>query len=314
MIVVCLVLMIIAAAQRLRMREFKEVARLFRYGERRRRPPRYRAMLVRNTLPLLERCDSIAALQALLEEVRKDLGFETLQIRFRAEALPAILNGVLEIEVKELSPVQDPGLVRGNGVPSWTGKVEILGEERGVESGGQGTPETSGRMRVLGEVVATKPAWKRRRASETDDELLQFLADGLATWIAAHSSPRPVRKPRVLVAEDDPRMRSLLQAILRDAYEVIPARNDAEAMATARDQLPDLILLDLNGPRPNGDPICRALKADPRTQHVPLIMLTSLTDVVERGKGTGNGADDYIAKPFDAEELKARVRKALRRT
>jgi DNA-binding response OmpR family regulator len=84
-------------------------------------------------------------------------------------------------------------------------------------------------------------------------------------------------------------------------------------MATARDQLPDLILLDLNGPRPNGDPICRALKADPRTQHVPLIMLTSLADVVERGKGTENGADDYITKPFDAEDLKARVRKVLRR-
>ena len=254
LIVLCLVLTIFAAAQRLRMREFKEVSRLIQYGERRRRPPRYRAMLVRNTLPLVERCESVEGLRVLLEEVRKDLGFLTLQVRFKEEAVPAILNGLTEITVADPAPPKDPDLVRQNGVLSWTGSTEILcpmwngecgmrnhsnaecGMRNGAEhregSGGdkgtgrQGDRETgcgrgseppsflaskhpsqeraesraagggegsehpwhvraeSREMQVVGEVVVTKPAWKRRRASENDDELLQFLADGLGRWIA----------------------------------------------------------------------------------------------------------------------------------
>jgi UDP-GlcNAc:undecaprenyl-phosphate GlcNAc-1-phosphate transferase len=266
LIVLCLVLTIFAAAQRLRMREFKEVSCLIQYGERRRRPPRYRAMLVRNTLPLVERCESVEGLRVLLEEVRKDLGFLTLQVRFKEEAAPAILNGLTEITVADPAPPKDPDLVRQNGVPSWTGSTEILcpmwngecgmrnhsnaecGMRNGAEhregSGGdkgtgrQGDRETgcgrgseppsllaskhpsqeraesraagggkgsehpwhvraeSREMQVVGEVVVTKPAWKRRRASENDDELLQFLADGLGGWIA-----RKRESDRVTVTE-----------------------------------------------------------------------------------------------------------------
>jgi hypothetical protein len=217
LIVLCLVLTIFAAAQRLRMREFKEVSRLIQYGERRRRPPRYRAMLVRNTLPLVERCESVEGLRVLLEEVRKDLGFLTLQVRFKEEAVPAILSGLTEITVADPAPPKDPDLVRQNGVASWTGNTEILcpmwngecgmqneGESREpraesrVTEGGKGSElprvlasqhprhvRAEGReMQVVGEMVVTKPAWKRRRASENDDELLQFLADGLGRWIA----------------------------------------------------------------------------------------------------------------------------------
>lgn len=99
---------------------------VFQRGERRRRPPRYRAMLVRNTLPLVERCESVEGLRVLLEEVRKDLGFLTLQVRFKEEAAPAILNGLTEITVADPAPPKDPDLLRQNGVPSWTGRTEIL--------------------------------------------------------------------------------------------------------------------------------------------------------------------------------------------
>jgi hypothetical protein len=197
LIMLCLILAVIAAMHRLKAGELKEILRFLQFGERRRRPPRYRAMLVRNTLPLLERCDSVGALQALLEEVRKDLGFERLQVRFRAEAAPAVLAGTLEFEVSDPSPRRYPDLVRGNGVPSWTGRTEILCEEREKENG---PAQATVRMRVLGEVVATKPAWKRRRASENDDELLQFLADGLAKWVVTQrvAQERPTSSPATL--------------------------------------------------------------------------------------------------------------------
>jgi len=199
LIVLCLVLVVIAAAQRLRVGEFGEIVCLVQYGERRRRPPRYRAMLVRNALPLLERCETSVALLALLEEIMEDLGFDTLQVRVErpsegeceaARGSPAAQGvpdcGTLDIAVQETSPFRNPDLVKVNGTPSWSGTASIFVGDK-----------------VVGRITATKPAWKRRRASENDNELLEFLADGVGRWIAAHQEgsesrqPAPANPPRL---------------------------------------------------------------------------------------------------------------------
>ena len=83
--------------------------------------------------------------------------------------------------VSDPNPPRDPALLRDNGVPSWRGRAEILCQMRNAKCEMRND-------RVVGEVTATKPAWKRRRASENDDELLQMLADGLGEWLARHQS------------------------------------------------------------------------------------------------------------------------------
>jgi hypothetical protein len=86
---------------------------------------------------------------------------------------------VLDFEVSDPNPPRDPALLRENGVPSWRGRAEILVEDRSPVPS-----PPSPVARVLGEVMASKPAWKRRRASENDDELLQMLAEGIGRWAA----------------------------------------------------------------------------------------------------------------------------------
>jgi len=118
---------------------------------------------------------------------------------------------------------------------------------------------------------------------------------------------------RVLVVDDDPEMRDVLRGILEDSYEVIQAADAAEAIAKAREELPDLILLDIKLPGVDGYSVCQTLKADPRTQPIPIVMLSALADVEEKVRGIDMGADDYITKPFDVQELRARLQMVLRR-
>jgi hypothetical protein len=172
LILLCLLLLAVAAVQRLRMVEFRDLWRLARHGERRRRPPRYRAMSVRNALPLLARCESSASLRALLEEMRRDLGLVSLRIRFSSGFAPQLLDGDGEFLLADPTPPCDPDLIFPDGGVGWSGSARILVEGR-----------------PAGEMWASKPAWKHRRAGESDDELLQLIADGLGGWFAAHAWP-----------------------------------------------------------------------------------------------------------------------------
>ena len=91
------------------------------------------------------------------------------------------------------------------------------------------------------------------------------------------------------------------------------SHDGAEALVQARAKLPDVVLLDLGMPRLDGHSVCEALRADPRTRRMPIIMLSGQTDVAEKVKGLTLGADDYVTKPFHPEELKARIDSVLRR-
>ena len=118
---------------------------------------------------------------------------------------------------------------------------------------------------------------------------------------------------KILVVDDDPKMRDLLHKILKDSYEVIQAGDAAEAIAKAREALPDMIFLDIRVPGVDGYSVCQTLKADPRTQPIPIVMLSALADVNEKVRGIDLGADDYITKPFYVHELLARIQMILRR-
>jgi DNA-binding response OmpR family regulator len=117
---------------------------------------------------------------------------------------------------------------------------------------------------------------------------------------------------KILIVDDEPSIIDLLSYNLKRAnYEVVVARDGEEALAQARLERPDLVILDLMLPRLDGLEVCRALR---RERDVPVIMLTALDDEVDRVVGLELGADDYVVKPFSVRELMARVKNVLRRT
>jgi two-component system phosphate regulon response regulator PhoB len=120
--------------------------------------------------------------------------------------------------------------------------------------------------------------------------------------------------PSVLVVEDESSIAELIAVNLRhNGFRPIWAMDSATAQRDLDAGLPDLILLDWMLPGESGLTLAKRWRADPRTQAVPIIMLTARGDEADRVAGLDAGADDYIAKPFSTKELLARIRAVLRR-
>jgi two-component system phosphate regulon response regulator PhoB len=120
--------------------------------------------------------------------------------------------------------------------------------------------------------------------------------------------------PRVLVIEDEADILSVLAYNLRQAgYDVTTASRGLEGLRLARELDPDLLLLDLMLPDVSGTEICRALKDDPKTRRLRVMMLTARGEEIDRVVGFELGADDYVTKPFSVRELLLRIRAVLRR-
>lgn len=118
----------------------------------------------------------------------------------------------------------------------------------------------------------------------------------------------------ILIVDDEKDLRALLDVNLRQAgYRTVHASTGGEALTRAQVARPDLILLDLNLPDLPGQEVCRRLKTDAATQHIPIILLTARTSEVDRVAGFELGADDYVPKPFSVRELILRIAVARRR-
>ena len=118
----------------------------------------------------------------------------------------------------------------------------------------------------------------------------------------------------ILVIEDEPAIQELIAVNLAHAgHRVQPAFTAAEAEASIREALPDLILLDWMLPDLAGTAIARKLRADTRSKNIPIIMLTARAQESDKVEGLEAGADDYITKPFSPKELLARIKAVLRR-
>lgn len=121
-------------------------------------------------------------------------------------------------------------------------------------------------------------------------------------------------KGTILIAEDEGKIRSLMRLYLeRNDYRVISARHGKEAFQLAKEHEPDLIVLDIMMPEMNGLEVCIAIRREERFAHVPIIFLSSLGDKQTIISGLEIGADDYITKPFDPNEMVARINATLRR-
>ncbi|MFQ5665443.1 MAG: response regulator [Candidatus Binatia bacterium] len=129
----------------------------------------------------------------------------------------------------------------------------------------------------------------------------------------ASGSEKPSRK--ILVVEDDKDIRELLRYNLQqDGFQVVETGDGDAVLDLVRTQRPALVLLDLMLPGMPGLDICRALRLDPQTAALPIVVLTAKAAEIDRVIGLETGADDYVTKPFSPRELSARIRAVLRRT
>lgn len=117
---------------------------------------------------------------------------------------------------------------------------------------------------------------------------------------------------RILVVEDEPESREFLQEMLSPQFSVMLAEDGAKAVDMARDLAPDVILLDIRMPKLDGLSVVEALRSEPRTRNIPVIMVSACDDEVHRTQAFLKGADDFVGKPFRKGELVARILSKLR--
>jgi DNA-binding response OmpR family regulator len=217
-------------------------------------------------------------------------------------------------------------------LPRGHGKQRHQNAPEGAECSFHGTLlglGSLGRYRIKDDAsVSKRPSWSLQR--EIGDIRTMALVslrtqvtlpgDSLGTSSTSYTGGRlmSVRTSsptaRLLVVEDDPDIAMLLaHSLSRAGFTVETLSSGGEVLAEARRRTPDLILLDLMLPGLDGLEVCRALRADPATAALPVIMLTARAEESDRIVGLELGADDYITKPFSPNEVVARVRALLRR-
>ena len=148
------------------------------------------------------------------------------------------------------------------------------------------------------------------RAAHADGFLLVPFSDReVLDLVGATGEERKV----VLLADDSPLIHRHTVPILEDdGYEVLAAKDGAEGLALARSHRIDLVITDVEMPELDGYELCRAIKSDPKTSHVPVLICSSLGEAADLERGFDAGADDYVVKPVLPEELSTRVRQLLK--
>jgi signal transduction histidine kinase len=152
---------------------------------------------------------------------------------------------------------------------------------------------------------ATLPS-RRTRFADLDACPVEAIAEP-STEVSVRSGV-----PTLLVVDDTAEIRGLLGELLSDDYRVVFARDGAEGMEMALRHSPDLIISDVMMPRVDGQEFCRRVRANPQTAQTAFVLLTARTELSMKVLGLDCGADDYLTKPFEEQELKARVRSLLK--
>ncbi len=144
----------------------------------------------------------------------------------------------------------------------------------------------------------------------------EALPDYLKTNAALSDTPslKPPLKaeaPTLLIVEDNPGVAAYIESLLKKDYHIMTARDGQSGVDMAKENVPDLIISDVMMPKKNGYEVCRELKNDERTSHIPIILLTAKASSEDKVEGLKGGADAYLTKPFNQEELAVRIKKMI---
>jgi signal transduction histidine kinase/ligand-binding sensor domain-containing protein/DNA-binding response OmpR family regulator len=151
----------------------------------------------------------------------------------------------------------------------------------------------------------------KRKSIEIQPEAI-FASDSDSSEIkAGQTIGTDSERPVILIVEDNADLRNYISGNLNEQYRILEAENGKKGLDSAIESIPDLVISDLMMPEMDGMEMCDRLKKDTRTNHIPIIMLTAKADRESKLEGLEMGADDYIIKPFDAEELQVRVRNLI---
>ncbi len=131
--------------------------------------------------------------------------------------------------------------------------------------------------------------------------------------MTTNKSKEETKKPVVLVVDDNLQNLELIIAYLEDVdCQTMSASSGMEALDIISNQIPDLVLLDVMMPKISGFEVCRRIKNDPQTAHIPVIMVTALNELADIEKAINSGTDDFLSKPVNKWELITRVKTMLK--
>lgn len=155
------------------------------------------------------------------------------------------------------------------------------------------------------EIIQSKPVPAANSNEVFSDQVSRLSRDAIQPAFSSIYSS--ANQPVLLIAEDNPDVRTYIVDNLSDEYQIIEAENGKLAMDKALEHIPDLVISDVMMPEMDGTEFCKLLKSNEKTSHIPLIMLTARAEQSDKLAGLQTGADDYLVKPFDVRELQVRV-------
>lgn len=237
-----------------------------------------------------------------------------IRVEDNGKGIPA---GELELIFQRFYRTDTVHVGSGIGLALTKGIVELHGgriEVQSVEGEGSafivrlplGRAHLSDGQIADGDAMLVRPSQQAAPLMGTEEAAAEVAAESNLEEEMTHAQPHDSKRYRMLVVEDDAHLRDLLGEIFRDHYEVEIAVDGIDALERMKSFTPDIIVSDIVMPRMNGLELCKAVKTDFDTSHIPFVALTAYASAANNILGFQVGADDYITKPFNASILISR--------